>query len=591
MLRRRPFTAWDAAYDAERNATIVWRIRWAVGLCLLCLAFACADVTLARPESGALRLKFLAAFLGLSVVIGLATLLRDGRRYPRPIAVAFGVGITLTLAVYSLYVPHGIEITAAALCTTVMGLAILLPWGTGAQAVVSATAVGAYGGLWLLGGDDTSALFSIVVSSSIVGIVGASLLDRYRRTAYVQAWQQERLAALGHDLAGQETPADVATRLVTYATTLVPADVCLVAPLVTADDGTRLFRVTHAVGTTPRLREEFLGVELPQESPIVADILRRGVLLEPDDAPESELGKIVGSQAGVQALYVALQRGSEPLGILSWVRRASFTAAECQMAARLADPAALALKTTRLLADLRESSRLKSQFVSTVSHELRTPLNVILGFAEMARDVDFALADRSLCLDRIHSAGRELLTLIESTLEVGRLEAARSPVRIETIRLPTFWSELAQTCATIPREPAVHLDWALDVADVAIAIDPHKLRVIVRNLVGNALKFTTQGHVRATLQLTGDRLALCVSDTGIGIRPEDQRVIFEMFRQADGSDARRFGGTGLGLYIVRCFAEQLGATVDVESAPGAGATFRVVLPVAPADDASARRAA
>jgi signal transduction histidine kinase len=245
----------------------------------------------------------------------------------------------------------------------------------------------------------------------------------------------------------------------------------------------------------------------------------------------------------------------------------------------------------RLLSDLRESSRLKSEFVSTVSHELRTPLNVILGFAEMARDVVLDPPEHSRCLDRIETAGRELLTLIESTLEVGRLEASRSPVRIETVRLPTFWTDLGQTCGTIPREAAVRLEWTGDVPDVAIATDPHKLRVIVRNLVGNALKFTTRGHVRATLQLDGPRLVLCVTDTGIGIRLEDQQVIFEMFRQGDGSDARRFGGTGLGLYIVRRFAEQLGATVAVDSTPGAGATFRVELPATPADGERARRAA
>jgi signal transduction histidine kinase len=216
---------------------------------------------------------------------------------------------------------------------------------------------------------------------------------------------------------------------------------------------------------------------------------------------------------------------------------------------------------------------------------------VILGFADMARDGGFDPSERMRCLDRIETAGRELLTLIESTLEVGRLEASRSPVRIETVRLAPFWSELGQGCATIPREAAVGLEWACPVPDVTIATDPHKLRVIVRNLVGNALKFTTRGHVHAALELEGECLVVSVADTGLGIRPEDQQVIFEMFRQGDGSDARRFGGTGLGLYIVRRFVEQLGATISVESMPGRGATFRVALPVVPATDERARRAA
>jgi len=573
---------------------LVRRTRWAAWLCLSCLIVACTDIVLAQPEAGALRLKFLGAFFALSLGVVVASLVPETRRNPLPLAVAFGVGIVLTLDVYSLLVPNGIEITGASLSTMVMGFAILLPWGPGAQAIVSATAVGAYGGLWLLGPDDTSALLSIVVSASIVGIVGATLLDRYRRASHGQAWQQERLVALAHDLAEREHPAEVVERLLHHAIALVPADACLVAPLMPADAETAhpVFRVTHVKAVSVEIDEQFVGFELPAGSAIVGDILRRGVLLMPTDAPDSDLGKILATRPGTHALYLALHRGTEVLGIVGWVRRGrAFAPEERRLVARIGDPVALALKTARLLTDLRESSRLKSEFVSTVSHELRTPLNVILGFAEMARDVEFAADDRTLCLDRIQSAGRELLTLIESTLEVGRLEAARSPVRIETVPLSPFWSELGQTCVTIPHAPGVRLEWATDVPDATITTDPHKLRVMVRNLVGNALKFTVRGHVRASVRLEGQHLELCVADTGIGIRPEDQRVIFEMFRQADGSDARRFGGTGLGLYIVRRFAEQLGATIDLQSAPGTGSTFRVVLPVVPASDEPARHAA
>jgi signal transduction histidine kinase len=592
MRRRAQAAAWDVAYGLDRDATIVWRTRWAVGLCLACLVVAGTDVLLAQPEAGTLRLKFLAALFVLSTCVGLATLVPESRRSPRLLALVFGMGIVVTLDVYSLLMPHGIEVAGAALCVTVMGFAILLPWGLGAQTVVSATVIGAYVGLWVVGPPDTSALASIVVSASIVAVAGASLIDRYRRAAFVQAWQEERLAALAHELAGQENPADVAARLLDHATTLVPAPVCVMASLVeSADDRSQVFRVTHVVGARTGVHEQLLGLELPSDSPLVGDIVARGVMLMPADAPQSELGKVVASQPDMRVLYVAVQRGAEVLGILGWVRWRDFTAEERQVAGRLAGSAALALKTARLLTDLRESSRLKSEFVSTVSHELRTPLNVILGFAEMARDVDFDPPERVMCLERIESAGRELLTLIESTLEVGRLEAARSPVRIETVRLPAFWAELGQTCATIPRAPGVRLEWTTDVPDAAIATDPHKLRVMVRNLVGNALKFTMRGHVRAGLQLEADRLELSVSDTGIGIRPEDQQVIFEMFRQADGSDARRFGGTGLGLYIVRRFAEQLGAAIELESIPGCGSTFRVTLAITPVHDESARRAA
>ncbi|HWP67357.1 MAG TPA: HAMP domain-containing sensor histidine kinase [Candidatus Limnocylindria bacterium] len=591
MPGRTRATAWDAAYEAERGAAIAWRTRWAAALCVLCLVVACADVALARPEAEALRLKFLGVFLALSVGIGLATLSPVGRRHPRPIAVAFGIGITLTLSVYGRMIPDGIAITVAALCATVMGLAILVPWGAVPQAILGGAVVVVYGGLWLGSLGDSSALLSMVVSASLVGVVGAAHLDRYRRTCYVQAWQQARLAAFGHELTEQAQPSDVAARLLAHAGTLIPADVCLVAQVTSAADGSRVVRVTHAGGDAPALAEQFLGFEVPCDSPLLADVFGRGVLSMPGDASDSELGRVFALQPDVRALYLALQRGIERLGVIVWTRRWPFADMERELAERLADPAALALQTARLLADLRETSRLKSEFVSTVSHELRTPLNVILGFADMARDPGFEPAERMRCLDRIEAAGRELLTLIESTLEVGKLEAQRSPVRIETVRLPAFWADLGQTCAAIPRQEGVRLEWGGPVPNLTISTDPHKLRVIIRNLVGNALKFTPQGHVRAALHVAGDRLVVSVADTGIGIRPEDQQVIFEMFRQGDGSDARRFGGTGLGLYIVRRFAEQLGASIELESAPGRGATFRVALPVVPAGDQHARRAA
>ena len=102
--------------------------------------------------------------------------------------------------------------------------------------------------------------------------------------------------------------------------------------------------------------------------------------------------------------------------------------------------------------------------------------------------------------------------------------------------------------------------------------------MVVRNLVNNGLKFTERGSVRAKVQLDAEAVVLRVIDTGIGIRREDQELVFEMFRQADGSDSRRFGGSGLGLYIVRRFVQQLGGTITLESAPREGSTFTIVLP-------------
>jgi signal transduction histidine kinase len=146
------------------------------------------------------------------------------------------------------------------------------------------------------------------------------------------------------------------------------------------------------------------------------------------------------------------------------------------------------------------------------------------------------------------------------------------------VSLPAFWTALREGCARMPRRAEVALEWG-DVPTVSFATDPRKLTVMVRNLVGNALKFTERGRVQVALAVDDEAAVVRVADTGIGIRREDQETVFELFRQADGSDSRRFGGTGLGLYIVRQFAQQLGGRVDLESAPGRGTTFTITLPV------------
>jgi signal transduction histidine kinase len=232
----------------------------------------------------------------------------------------------------------------------------------------------------------------------------------------------------------------------------------------------------------------------------------------------------------------------------------------------------------RLLDELEHASRLKSEFLSTVSHELRTPLNVVLGYAEMARDQTVPVAERASCLDKIEGASRDLLGLIEDTLEIGRLDSGRDEVRRETIELGALWRAIRTNCAALTPRPGVVLDWRQDVPASAVVVDPRKLTLIVRNLVSNAVKFTERGRVCVSVELDGGALRVTVSDTGIGIAEADRACIFEMFRQADGSNTRRYGGTGLGLYIVRRFVEQLGGAIELDSVLGEGSTFTIVLP-------------
>jgi signal transduction histidine kinase len=233
----------------------------------------------------------------------------------------------------------------------------------------------------------------------------------------------------------------------------------------------------------------------------------------------------------------------------------------------------------RLIEALEAANQVRAEFLSTMSHELRTPLNVMLGLAEMARDPEFDTDERNDMLERIHRAGARLLELVEGTLEVGKIESGRLHFEERRIAIGELWRELARGCSDLTPRPGVGLLWDdRALPDGEIRTDPKKVLVILRNLLGNALKFTDQGYVRVRLAGDASEVVLAVEDSGIGIAAEDQELVFEMFRQADGSETRRFDGCGLGLYIVRQFAERLGGSVAVASELGKGSTFTVTLP-------------
>src|SRR5262249_16888743 len=154
----------------------------------------------------------------------------------------------------------------------------------------------------------------------------------------------------------------------------------------------------------------------------------------------------------------------------SVVRRGDerFSDSERMLAQGLADQTALALRTVRLVTDLKLANQLKSEFVSTMSHELRTPLNVIIGYTEIARDPHTCDAERAQLLDCIGAAGTELLDLVESTLEIGRIDAGRDEVRLETVPSPKFWAGLRKGCARMQHAEGVKLEWVPLVPDVTL---------------------------------------------------------------------------------------------------------------------------
>ena len=232
--------------------------------------------------------------------------------------------------------------------------------------------------------------------------------------------------------------------------------------------------------------------------------------------------------------------------------------------------------------EVERASAYKSEFLANMSHELRTPLNSSLILAKLLMDnrTGNLSVEQVKFAQTIYSAGNDLLTLINDILDLSRIEAGKLDVRLESVTVARLTEELTNTFEPVARDKALSFSISIEHgAPQAVVTDATRLQQILRNLLSNALKFTAQGGVTLTVRAgpTGSVL-FDVKDTGIGIASEQHEVIFEAFRQADGTTNRKYGGTGLGLSISRDLARLLGGDLEVESAPGRGSTFTLALP-------------
>jgi len=324
-----------------------------------------------------------------------------------------------------------------------------------------------------------------------------------------------------------------------------------------------------------------LGEAIAKREPLqISDVMKR---------PSNTL-RNAALEAGLHAALVVPLLGSEgALGALVLQRRhtGEFAASVVSLMQSFADQSAIALENARLFEEIarkgREleiASQHKSQFVANMSHELRTPLAAMLGYAELLQEGFYGpLPEKSLdVLTRIRSNGRHLLGLINSVLDIAKIESGQFSLNlgeyalesvVETVRLAT--EALAET---------KKLAFKTDVAELLpIGLgDEQRLTQVLLNLVGNAIKFTDSGVVHVRARAVNGHFAVSVMDTGPGIPEQDQMRIFEQFHQVDNSLTKAKGGTGLGLAIAKQIVEMHGGRIWVESAPGKGATFQMKFP-------------
>jgi signal transduction histidine kinase/CheY-like chemotaxis protein len=232
---------------------------------------------------------------------------------------------------------------------------------------------------------------------------------------------------------------------------------------------------------------------------------------------------------------------------------------------------------------LELASQHKSQFLSSMSHELRTPLNAIIGLTEMmvTNAARFGTEKAAEPLRRVHRAGSHLLGLINQVLDLSKIEAGKLELSPDWVNLTPLINEVVDTARPLAEQNNNRLVVKCQENLGSLTVDPMRLRQILLNLLSNACKFTKQGEVTLLarkLVNEGNWIEFAVSDTGIGMTPEQQAKLFEEFTQADSSTARQYGGTGLGLAITRKLARMMGGDVTLMSEAGKGSTFTVRLP-------------
>ena len=234
--------------------------------------------------------------------------------------------------------------------------------------------------------------------------------------------------------------------------------------------------------------------------------------------------------------------------------------------------------------ELEQASRYKSDFLANMSHELRTPLNSSLILAKLLADnpEENLTAEQVKFAKTIQSSGNDLLNLINDILDLSKIEAGHVEIRPEAVELGRLASSLNQLFQPVASDR--NLEFAVDISENSPAVidtDRQRLEQVLKNLLSNACKFTEAGSVRLRiLKVPGGHVAFAVSDTGIGISPDQQKGVFEAFHQADSTISRKYGGTGLGLSISRELVRLLGGTLELQSQEGQGSTFTVTIPEA-----------
>jgi PAS domain S-box-containing protein len=407
---------------------------------------------------------------------------------------------------------------------------------------------------------------------------------------------ERRMAFLARASAELASSLDYETTLTTVARLAVPemADWCAV-DVVDESGQLRRLAVEHQdpakVAMVERMNERYPPSLEDRHG--VAHVIRTGETELGPGVPDELLARIARDEEhlnllrslGLRSYAVApLSAHGRVFGAMTFVHAESgrrYDRDDCLLVEDLARRAAVAIEHARLLRELSRAVQAKSEFMATISHELRTPLNAIIGYTELLHDgVPAPLpAPSREYTQRIGLAAQHLLQLIDEILTFSRLQADREVVEETELVIEELVDEIRAIIGPLAQGPGLSFRAETGAIPERVRTDARKLRQILLNLLGNAVKFTHAGSVELRVEPDGDALLFHVTDTGPGIPADERPYLFEPFWQGDQSATRRSGGAGLGLAISDRFARLLGGEITVESEPGAGSRFTLRLPL------------
>jgi len=425
-----------------------------------------------------------------------------------------------------------------------------------------------------LPGGRADAVYEIRVASTRAGWLVFEIRETAHQTRDSSSEEGEPLREIARRMAAGSDSETLLTILCDAAREIGGADGAAVARLAGSDGVV----VAASGAEAPQA-----GIVFEVSNSLAGNALRtRNLIVEHDDP--SLAWPVFASDATLGEVAVApLIAADQPVGVLcAWHtdRTGVFTPRDRQRLRTIADHAAVVLVKARLLEEAQVATQAKGVFLATISHELRTPLTALTGYGELLADEILGpLSAHQLdMVDRMRSVTHQLAIMVDELLTFSAIEAGRETVHPADVSLAEIMESVTSVIEPLARQKDLEL--SVNVPDRAMWLytDGEKVRQILVNLMGNAVKFTGQGRVAVDVSRRNGEVRIDVSDTGIGVDEIDRPRLFQPFTQLDAGLTRRHGGTGLGLYNSSCLARLLGGRIDVTSTPGEGSTFSLSIP-------------